>query len=197
LTEQDPTTAFDYEEPKFHVATRSKITARLLPGTFVADRKAWESDPHFLGWPTHLQRLHGAISAASARLVSGLEATLDEPEGSAQERKYLTNMARVGQDLVAHVRGHHGFEDGHVLPGFLAQFPELSVAIDLLEKDHRVLDSALDQTEQLLPSLRREGIDRRSVGRVLVQAKVLGKILSRHTYDEEDILIPAVLHAHA
>jgi len=190
-------TAFDYAEPQFHVATRSKITPRLLPGSFVADREAWDRDPNFFGWPAHLQRLHGAISAASVRLVSGLEAALDESEGSDQERMYLTEMARLGENLVAHVRGHHGFEDGHVLPGFLARFPELSAAIALLEKDHRVLDSALDHTEQLLPQLRVVGIDRRRIGQVLDQSKVLGKILNRHTYDEEDILIPAVLHSHA
>ena len=190
-------TVFDYAEPQFHVATRSKINTELVPGAFVADRKAWESDPHFLGWPAHLQRLHGAISAASARLVSGLEAALEEPEGSAQERMYVTDMARLGKELVVHVRGHHSFEDGHVLPGFLARFPDLSAAIDLLEKDHRVLDCALDQTEQLLSRIRGERIDRRRIEEVLDQAKVLGKILNRHTYDEEDVLIPAVLHAHA
>jgi len=190
-------TAPNYAAPQFHVTTRSKINPRLLPGAFVVDREAWERDPHFFGWPAHLQRLHGAISAASTRLVSGLEAALDEPEGSNQERVYLADMARLGQDLVAHVRGHHSFEDSHVLPGFLARFPDLSAAILLLEKDHRVLDCALGQTEDLLPLLRVEAIDRRRIGQVLDQAKVLGKILSRHTYDEEDILIPAVLHAHA
>lgn len=188
---------YDYDAPQFHVTTRGMVNTELLRGIFPADRAAWDNDPQFLGWPAHLQRLHATISEASARLVGGLEAVLDEPEGSVQEVMGLTGMNRLGIDLVAHVHGHHGFEDANVLPGFLGRFPQLSQAIDLLENDHMFLDRALDQAELIFTKLSGEGTSKATVGKALEQAKVLTKVLHRHTYDEEDILIPAVLSAYA
>ncbi len=188
---------FDYNALEYNVATRNGVSPSLLAGMFPADRKAWDNDPQFLGWPAHLQRLHAAISEGSARLVGGLEAILDEPEGSVQEMMGLTGMNRLGLDLVSHVHGHHSFEDANVLPGFLGRFPQLAVAIDLLETDHEFLDQALDQSEGAFVALRNEGASKTDVARALEQAKVLNKIINRHTYDEEDILIPAVLKAYA
>lgn len=188
--------SFDYSAPQFHVASRHGVSPDLLPGMFTSDRKAWGNDPHFLGWPAHLQRLHAAITEASARLIAGLQVALDEPEGSAQELMGLTGMNRLGHDLVAHVRVHHAFEDSNVLPGFLSRFPSLSVAVDLLENDHEFLDQALDQSAAPFGALRGEGTTKMQIGKALEQAKAVEKILHRHTYDEEDILIPAVLRAY-
>ena len=122
---------------------------------------------------------------------------LDEPDGSAQELLGLTGMNPLGLDLVVHVHGHHAFEDSDVLAGFLGRFPQLSMAIALLEEDHQVLDQALEQSEQVFFQLRGEGATNLQIGKSLEQAKALAKILKRHTYDEEDIPIPAVLHAYA
>lgn len=190
-------TSYDYNAPQYHITTREKIYPELFQGLFPVDRLKWEDTPHFLGWPAHLQRLHATISEASARLIGGLEVVLDEPEGSTQELMGLTGMNKLGLDLVAHVHGHHSFEDSDVLPGFLARFPMLSTAIDLLENDHHFLDQALEQSEQAFAVLRGEKSNKAQVGKALDQAKMLNKILNRHTYDEEDILIPAVLNAYA
>ena len=187
---------YDYNAPEYHIALRGRIGPDLLNGLFPADRSAWDDAPRFLGWPAHLQRLHASISEASARLIGGLEVMLGKPEGSAQELMGLTGMNRVGLDLVSHVHGHHNFEDSNVLPGFLGRFPQLAPAIDLLENDHQVLDQALDQSEQFFDLLRGGETSKSQIGMALEQAKALNKILNRHTYDEEDILIPAVLHAY-
>ena len=188
---------YDYTARQYHVATRDMVSADMLQGIFPADRASWDDAPQFLGWPAHLQRLHATISEASARLVGGLETVLNEPEGSVQEVMGLTGMNRLGIDLVAHVHAHHSFEDSNVLPGFLDRFPQLVQAIDLLENDHSYLDPALDQSEMVFARLNGEGTVKETVAQALKQAEVLNKILHRHTYDEEDILIPAVLSAYA
>lgn len=188
--------SYDYNAQQFHIASRGNISTDLLPGIFPADRANWDREPHFLGWPAHLQRLHATITEASDRLIAGLEATLDEPDSSAQELMGLTGMNRLGRDLVAHVHGHHAFEDHNVLPGFLSRFPQLSTAIDLLENDHQVLDRALDHAEEVFSILQGQKTSKSQIGKAQQQAKLLDKILNRHTYDEEDILIPAVLHAY-
>lgn len=188
---------YDYNALDYHVTTRDQVNASLLEGMFPADRKVWNKDPQFMAWPAHLQRLHATITEANTRLISGLETILDEPEGSMQEVMGLTGMNRLGIDLIEHVHGHHRFEDANVLPGFLGRFPQLSQAIDLLEKDHVFLDQALDQSEPIFANLNGNGTSKTAINKALEQAKVLNKILYRHTYDEEDILIPAVLHAYS
>ncbi len=190
-------TQYHYGAPQYHVTTRDKIGPDLLQGIFPADRSSWGDDPKFLGWPAHLQRLHMTIADASARLVDGLETVLEESEGSVQEVMGLTGMNSLGLDLISHVHGHHGFEDANVLPGFLERFPQLSQAIDLLENDHIFLDLTLDQSELVFSKLNGKATSKKDIGNALEQAKMLNKILLRHTYDEEDILIPAVLQAYS
>jgi hypothetical protein len=188
--------SYDYNAPRYHVTSRGKVTPDLFAGIFPADRTTWDNDPQFLGWPAHLQRLHAALFEGSARLISGLEVVLDEPEGSVQELMGLTGMNRLANDLVAHVHSHHRFEDANVLPGFLGRFPQLSGAIDLLEKDHDFLDRSLDKAEHSFDRLQGTGTTKAQVNEALEHAQSLGEILNRHTYDEEDILIPAVLNAY-
>ncbi|MEM1053694.1 MAG: hemerythrin domain-containing protein [Pseudomonadota bacterium] len=166
-----------------------------LPGMLPADRNAWNDTPAFLGWPAELQRVHAAMTEASTRLVNGLEVLLDEPEGSVQELMGLTGMNQLGLELVDRVTHHHAYEDRAVLPQFLSMFPEMGVAVELLERDHDFLDTVLTMSRELFLALQPQVSSKSNVSIALRSAKELQQILHRHTYDEEDLLIPALLHA--
>jgi hypothetical protein len=189
--------SYDYAAPQHHISTREVISADLLQGAFPANRATWDDFPRFAGWPAHLQRSHAAISEAGSRLTVGLEALLDEPEGSIPELIGMKGMNRLGASLIAQLNTHQSFEDRGVLPGFLKRFPHLATVIDLLEKDHAYVEIALNRAETAFANLRPQGTSKMAVDQALEQAQLLMQILRRHAYDEEDILIPPVLHAYA
>lgn len=137
------------------------------------------------------------MTEASARLVSGLEVVLDEPEGTAQEVMGLHGMHKLGIDLVDRVEHHHRYEDNSVLPRFLRLFPDLVEAIDLLENDHLILHEALESARSAFDVLHPETSSKKEINDARKVAVRLRKTLSRHTYDEEDILISALLNARA
>ena len=173
----------DYQKPRFHLSLRDGVSPDILPGMLPADRAAWNETPAFLGRPAALQRVHAAMPEASTRVVNGLEVLLDEPEGSLQELMGITGMNHLGVELVDRVEHHHAYEDRSVLPQFLSMFPEMEMAVELLERDHDFLDNVLTRSRELFLALEPE-----------VSAKELQQVLHRHTYDEEDLLIPALLH---
>lgn len=186
----------DYDNPKFHLLTRENLSPEIMLGMLPADRNEWNDTPVFLGWPAQFQRVHATMTEASTRLMSGLEVLLDEPEGSAQELLGLTGMNHLGIELVDRVSHHHAYEDNTMLPRFLALFPDLATTVELLENDHDVLDNVLVQSRRSLESLRPKDSNKLAIDAALKQAVELKRILHRHTYDEEDLLIPPMLDAN-
>lgn len=184
-------------QPEFHLTTRENVSPDLILGMLPANRAEWNETPMFLGWPAQFQRVHFTMTEASARLVNGLEALLDEPEGSAQELLGLTGMNHLGVELVDRISHHHAYEDETVLPRILALFPHLTTAVDLLENDHKVLENALGQSRQVFAMLRPNESKKSAIEIALEKATELNRILHRHTYDEEDLLIPPMLDKNA
>jgi hypothetical protein len=66
-------------------------------------------------------------------------------------------------------------------------------AIALLDGDHRVLEEALNDTEKGLDALRTRPVDRDAIARVYKGSRALEKIISRHLWDEEEIIVPIFL----
>ncbi|WP_166416797.1 hemerythrin domain-containing protein [Cochlodiniinecator piscidefendens] len=190
-------TDIDYQDPKFHLLSRGRINADLIDGLFPIERSEWGNYRHFQEWPMHVLRLHRVISDACNRLIKGFERILDGSESGSEYLIANSGMAQLGLDLVAHVHHHHNYEDVNVLPGFMARFPQLTNAIDLLEKDHVFLNDTLYQSEVVFAQLRRKGAGKMQIDKALEQAKILSRILTLHTEDEEDVLIPAVLDAYS
>lgn len=183
----------EYTDPRFHLMTRKGVSPDLVLGMLPANREDWNATPKFLGWPAQFQRVHATMTEASTRLVKGLEVVLNEPEGSAQELLGLTGMTHLGVELTDRVSHHHTYEDETVLPRFLTLFPHLTTTVDLLEKDHHVLDDMLVQSRQVFSSLHPKHSKKSDIEIALRQATNLRSVLHRHTYDEEDLLIPPML----
>lgn len=106
-------------------------------------------------------------------------------------------MNHLGLELVDRVAHHHSYEDSTVLPQFLSLFPEMEAAVDLLENDHHVLDDALNASREVFLNLIPEHSSKAMIAKALAQAKELNRILNRHTYDEEDYLMPPLLNSGA
>jgi hypothetical protein len=110
------------------------------------------------------------------------------------------NFSRSTQNwLGAQPYGHHTWKDRQF-------FPELSSAdlrsergLDLLEKDHEVLDDILDRfTRASNRYLKLLDLDPTSAEQELGDMHTAGchiqSLLSRHLQDEEDMIVPIILH---
>jgi len=182
-----------YSDPRYHLVSRQEVTEEWVPGLFDVDRDHWPQSPMFIMWPSRLRRLHASILDASDNLTDGLKTILDQPEGSLQEVLGLTGMSRLGLNLIDHVEIHHRTEDKHILPKFLVRFPNLRPAISLIDNDHLYLDKVMMEAVDLFKKIGREGAQKTDVAAALGAAETLDYLLQRHTHDEENILIPAVL----
>ena len=110
------------------------------------------------------------------------------------------NFSRSTQNwLGAQPYGHYTWKDRQF-------FPELSSAdlrsergLDLLEKDHEVLDDILDRfTRASNRYLKLLDLDPTSAEQELGDIHTAGchiqSLLSRHLQDEEDMIVPIILH---
>lgn len=67
-------------------------------------------------------------------------------------------------------------------------------AINLLDGDHQVLHQALEDTQLALVDLMaQKPVDRDMIAQVAKGSRELEKIITRHLWDEEEIIIPILL----
>ncbi|MGB2201410.1 MAG: hemerythrin domain-containing protein, partial [Pseudooceanicola atlanticus] len=108
-------------------------------------------------------------------------------------------LAKYGHVLVRNLHGHHHWEDTKFFPELGAAERDLTPGLDLLEADHTALDATLErftrsanrvvQLAQLSPA------DMPSeVPDVHDSARAIAALLDRHLSDEEDLVVPIILH---
>jgi hypothetical protein len=118
---------------------------------------------------------------------------------NAEARTHAVRTLRLGGALVEGLHGHHGIEDAHYFPMLAGLEPRLAKGFDLLDADHQALDRHLgdltDATNAHLRALTDGGADSRATsGAVLTGLEGFGRFLDRHLLDEEDLVVPVILH---
>jgi hypothetical protein len=136
--------------------------------------------------------------------IGGLEAAGDD---FLRGRAGAPQLAAVGaprvRGLIAHLRGHHEVEDFHYFPAFREQEPRLARGFDTLAADHAALqqdvDAALAALRELLAAAARPtspqdpGSAEHAAERFIDASARLGRHLTRHLADEEDLVVPLLL----
>jgi hypothetical protein len=118
---------------------------------------------------------------------------------NAEGRAHASRTLRLGGALVEGLHGHHGIEDAHYFPLLSGLEPRLAPGFDLLDADHQALDGHLatltDTTNAHLRALTEGKADARATGgAVLTGLKGFAGFLDRHLTDEEDLVVPVILH---
>jgi len=91
------------------------------------------------------------------------------------------------------VHAHHHAEDAEMFPALRRSNPELSVVVDKLESDHRVISGRLDEVEAAADALELEGTGGTATREHLVRAlSDLADLLLVHLAFEEDAVAPAM-----
>ena len=163
-------------------------------------RDIWESHRNFDGltrfWlERHLmfRRLHGMLTGEAEKY---LDAGSDGPG-------FARQTARLGQFLLEQLHQHHQVEDVHYFPLLSGLEPRLAAGFELLDSDHHALDGHLHALARAATAAVQAtgtapagpaGPARDAAGALHRQLDGFGRFLDRHLLDEEDLVIPVILH---
>lgn len=140
--------------------------------------------------------MHDDLRGSGGELLRMATAFRDAPgEASLFDRMFRPLAIHHYQ----HLEGHHQIEDSVLFPRFRLLGAQLRDGFDLLESDHEVIHEGLVRWKAGIDRLLRSlplGRDelRFALDAHLTDAEHLGRLVERHLADEEDVVIPNLLH---
>ncbi|WP_235871496.1 hemerythrin domain-containing protein [Shimia sediminis] len=159
-------------------------------------REAWPDHPdfaesiqHWMGAHQMFRRLGEIVHTATEQVI---DRTMD-PEA------YAKRLGQFGNLLVQNLHGHHGWEDRSFFPELAGADARFMQGLDMLETDHEELDALLDRLTGAanrylkLSHLSPKDAQLELPG-LLKETGAIGGFLQRHLTDEEDLVVPILLH---
>ncbi len=166
--------------------------------TLLADypREAWPDHPNFAQSIQHWMGAHQMFKRLGAILTKETQMFLDR---NRSVDEFGGRIGFYGNQLVNNLHGHHHWEDHEYFPELSAADNRFDVGLDMLETDHTEMDKILDdftnvgnrtlKLSQLDPALAYE-----EAGKLLTTTQAIETFLARHLADEEDLVVPILLH---
>lgn len=112
---------------------------------------------------------------------------------------YARRLARYGNMLVRNLHGHHGWEDHQFFPELEAADDRFVRGLEMLESDHEEMDeilanltSSANRYLKLTDLSPDDATD--EVPGILRASESIQGFLARHLTDEEDLVVPILLH---
>ena len=159
-------------------------------------RDIWPDHPNFAASIRNWMGAHQMFRQLSELVTKDTELRMD---GKTDPDLYTKRLARFGDMLVRNLHGHHGWEDHAFFPEIAGADARFVRGLDMLEGDHLELDRVLDrltrranrfiQLSQLAPE--QAAVE---LGPLHEAAAGIGGFLHRHLDDEEDLIVPILLH---
>lgn len=158
-------------------------------------RESWERHANFDGLTRFWLERHLMFRQLHARLLAASRALL---AGSIDGGSFAPQAARLGGFMIEQLHGHHQIEDHHYFPVLSEAEPRLERGFALLDADHHALDAHLHALAQefnaTLRALRAGGKARDETGALERALGEFGGFLDRHLTDEEELVVPVILH---
>lgn len=112
---------------------------------------------------------------------------------------FADRFGHYGDLLVRNLHGHHTWEDRSFFPELARADHRFDHGLDMLETDHVTLDQTLDAlTRQGNRAVVLAKLDPaqayEEAGKLLDHTTAIKSFLSRHLTDEEDLVVPILLH---
>lgn len=183
----------DYDLPHHHVTKRKGLPAAVKKTLLEGTRSQWKNHPRYGGKASFLMNLHRDLLNGAAQLSGGIEQLLDVPESTVGEAVRAMNLLPFSKNLIGFAHHHHEVEDHGYFPQFVQLYPQLERGLSLLDGDHKVLDAALNATQAALDELGGAAPTRDGLAALYEGSQALNKILKRHIWDEEEVVIPIFL----
>lgn len=179
-----------------HIQTRAGLPSEMQALLRDLPRDDWPGHPHFRRPTAQWMRAHEGFRMLGAVLERDSERFLD---GHLDGQVYARRVADLGHSLVRSLHGHHTWEDRTFFPELEAADPRFADGLAMLEADHVALDGLIDEVTHhgnrvvklatLAPDQMRE-----DAGPLRDVAERMNGFLDRHLTDEEDLVVPIVLH---
>lgn len=159
-------------------------------------RESWPDNPNFAASIQNWMGAHRMFRQLGDIIRLETEHYLDKTRAPDD---YADRLSYYGDLLVRNLHGHHGWEDRSFFPELSAADHRFDAGLDTLENDHLVLDGVLDRfTRQSNRVIKLVQLDERQArseaGEVHTLASDIGAFLNRHLTDEEDLVVPILLH---
>jgi len=159
-------------------------------------KREWRAHRNFGELTAFWLHVHDSLRAHGAELV---RLTTGFREGQVDAGGFQRAFVPRLNQFLQHLQGHHQIEDHAYFPKFRALDPRMVAGFDLLEADHHHIHEALlasaRSAQALLTALPGGGdAARAAVENYAGDADLLLALLLRHLADEEDLVVPAMLH---
>ena len=183
-------------EPHLHITERSGWPEDIPTLHAVYPREVWDAHPHLRQPTRNWLAAHAGFRRLTDVLRDDAEHYLDT---KIDADVYSARLARLGRMLTVNLHGHHTFEDRSFFPELNAVDPRFAAGLEVLEADHQELDQTLDTFERRARrSLQLAELDpgqlKDEVGALHKVTEGLQGFLARHLADEEDLIVPIILH---
>jgi len=159
-------------------------------------RESWRDHSNFGQLADFWLHIHKGLREHGTALN---QATGDYREGRMDAAAFRRFFVPNFNHFLQHLNGHHQIEDRHYFPKFRLLDPRMVAGFALLEQDHEVIHQALvataDSATHFMAAF--DGPDderRRAADAYSASADRLLALLMRHLADEEDLIVPALLH---
>lgn len=159
-------------------------------------REAWPDHPNFAASIQNWMGAHVMFGQLADLIRLNTEGYLDK---QIDPDDHAGRLSHYGNLLVRNLHGHHHWEDRTFFPELSAVDGRFDQGLDTLETDHLVLDDLLDrftrQANRVVTLTQMDEAQAREEAKpVHDMATVLDGFLARHLTDEEDLVVPILLH---
>lgn len=182
--------------PDLDLRTRTALPDDLAYLRASYPSATWRGHANFGQLSDFWLQMHDSLRAQGGQLE---QITLDFREGRLDAGRYRQVFVPGLNHFLQHMIGHHQIEDRHYFPKFRSLDPRMVAGFDLLERDHEQIHEALlasAETANHFLSAFGQGAEqvRRAADAYAAKSAELLTLLMRHLADEEDLIVPAMLH---
>ena len=180
----------------YNIETRSGLPDDMQTLLRVLPRDGWQEHPGLADSTRNWMGAHQGFRRLGEIVQHDTERFLDK---GLEDQTYAGRLAHFGNLLVRNLHGHHTWEDRRFFPELEAADPRFAQGLDMLESDHVALDDLLDRfTRAANRTVQLATLDPRQMAEearpIRDLSDTLRGFLNRHLTDEEDLVVPILLH---
>ncbi len=181
---------------QYHINLRQGLPTEMQLLLRDYPREAWPDHPNFAKSTQNWMGAHSMFRQLSDIIVQDTQEMLEKNQ---DPQRFAGQLGHFGNLLIRNLHGHHSWEDHNFFPELQAADARFERGLEMLESDHEEMDKLLDtlrsNANRYLKSLDLSEPDASAcLPEVLTASQDIRTFLGRHLADEEDLVVPIILH---